>query len=129
MEASGNMAAARAGRLLLLGTVLVALAAGAWGVLQRRDEVRDLAAVRDSIPAPRQKIVLIGLDGADWQVARPLMEQGRLPVLSALVAGGASGELTSIPPMISPALWTTVVTGVGRERHGIHDFVYKERGT
>jgi predicted AlkP superfamily phosphohydrolase/phosphomutase len=93
------------------------------------DEAHDLATVVASIPRPAPKIVLIGLDGADWNVVRPLMADGRLPVLSSLVAHGASGDLRSLEPMISPALWTTVVTGVGPERHGIRDFVYKQPGT
>lgn len=90
--------------------------------------VQDLAAVGESLPVPRRKVVLIGLDGADWNVARPLMKQGRLPVLASLVADGASGDMRSLAPMISPALWTTAVTGFGRDDHGIRDFVYKEAG-
>jgi predicted AlkP superfamily phosphohydrolase/phosphomutase len=93
------------------------------------EEAHDLATVVASMPRPAPKIVLIGLDGADWNVARPLMAEGKLPVLSSLVANGASGDLRSLEPMISPALWTTVVTGVGPERHGIRDFVFKQPGT
>jgi predicted AlkP superfamily phosphohydrolase/phosphomutase len=93
------------------------------------EEAHDRATVAASIPRPVPKIVLFGLDGADWNVARPLMADGRLPVLSSLVANGASGDLRSLEPMLSPALWTTMVTGVTPERHGIRDFVYKRRGT
>jgi predicted AlkP superfamily phosphohydrolase/phosphomutase len=88
----------------------------------------DLATVAAAIPRPPPKVVLIGLDGADWNVARPLVEAGRLPVLASLVAQGASGDLRSLEPMISPALWTSVMTGVRPERHGIHDFVFKQAG-
>jgi len=80
------------------------------------------------MPRPASKVVLIGLDGADWSVLQPLMDQGRMPVLSSLTDQGSSGELLSIEPMISPALWTTVVTGVEPEQHGIRDFVYKQPG-
>jgi len=93
------------------------------------DEASDLAAVIESLPRPTPKIVLIGLDGADWSVIRPLIDEGRLPVLASLVEGGTSGDLQSLEPTISPALWTTVVTGVRPGRHGIRDFVYKEPGS
>jgi predicted AlkP superfamily phosphohydrolase/phosphomutase len=89
----------------------------------------DLAAVRAALPAERARLALIGLDGADWDVILPLIEQGRLPVLGSLVSRGASGVLRSIRPTISPALWTTVVTGVHPERHGVRDFVYRRPGS
>ena len=108
----------------VLALALLAAACGGGGA-----PVTDLGVVKAAMPKPAAKVVLVGLDGADWQVARPLMEAGRLPVLRSLVEEGASGELRSIEPMISPALWTTVVTGVLPEHHGIRDFVYKEPGS
>jgi predicted AlkP superfamily phosphohydrolase/phosphomutase len=93
------------------------------------EEAVEIAAVAGALERPVPKVVLIGLDGADWKIARPLMEAGKMPTLASLVAEGASGDLRSIEPMISPALWTTVVTGVMPERHGIRDFVYKKAGT
>jgi predicted AlkP superfamily phosphohydrolase/phosphomutase len=106
---------------------IAALAPGCGG--GNIEEATDLAAVAEIVPRPAPKVLLIGLDGADWNVARPLMAAGRLPVLSSLVEGGASGDLLSIEPMISPALWTSVMTGVLPERHGIRDFVFKLPGT
>jgi Tfp pilus assembly protein PilF len=69
------------------------------------------------------KVVLIGWDGADWSIARPLMAQGRLPNLQRLVERGASGELHSMVPTLSPLLWTTVATGQPPEVHGVLDFL------
>ncbi|MFQ5876632.1 MAG: alkaline phosphatase family protein [Acidobacteriota bacterium] len=68
------------------------------------------------------RLLLIGLDGADWEVIDPLLEKGRLPNLARLVRGGVRARLRSYDPMISPLLWTTVVTGVGPDRHGVADF-------
>ncbi len=72
------------------------------------------------------RVVVIGIDGADWRVIRPLMERGELPNLSRIVAEGTSGVLRSMEPSASPSLWTTVATGVSPERHGIHGFVVPE---
>ena len=78
-------------------------------------------------PAAGRPVYLIGLDGASWNVMGPLMEQGRLPNLSRLAAMGSSGTLLSSHPMLSPALWTTIATGVPREEHGITDFTVGRR--
>ncbi len=68
------------------------------------------------------RLLLIGLDGADWDVIDPLLRSGRMPHLARLIGEGARGRLRSYDPMISPLLWTTMVTGVGPDRHRIADF-------
>jgi Flp pilus assembly protein TadD/predicted AlkP superfamily phosphohydrolase/phosphomutase len=75
-------------------------------------------------PAPLPtRLLVIGLDGADWEILDPLMEQGRLPHLESLIRRGARAKLLSISPMLSPVVWTTVATGVEPSRHGILDFL------
>jgi len=68
------------------------------------------------------RVLLIGLDGADWRTIDPLIRAGRMPRLQRLVAEGARAPLRSYDPMISPLLWTTIVTGVGPDVHGVADF-------
>ncbi len=68
------------------------------------------------------RILLIGLDGADWDTIGPLVRAGRMPNLARLIDAGVSGPLRSYDPMISPLLWTTMVTGVGPDVHGVADF-------
>jgi predicted AlkP superfamily phosphohydrolase/phosphomutase len=68
-------------------------------------------------------VILFGVDGADWQVIRPLMEKGMLPNFKKVVEAGSSGTLESMEPTLSPALWTTVATGLPPETHGIADFI------
>ena len=77
-------------------------------------------------PAPVHPVVLIGVDGLEWSVLRPLLRAGRLPNLARLVERGASGELFTLRPALSPAIWTSVVTGVRPERHGITGFISAE---
>jgi len=84
-------------------------AAGARGAMPQRDPT----GIR---------VLLIGLDGADWDTIDPLMRAGRMPRLQRLVAQGVRSRLRSYDPMISPLLWTTIVTGVGPDVHGVADF-------
>ncbi|MBW7896736.1 MAG: alkaline phosphatase family protein [Opitutaceae bacterium] len=74
------------------------------------------------MPTPARKVLLIGWDAADWNVARPLLEQGKLPALQRLMAAGVWGDLATIRPVLSPMLWTSIATGKRAWKHGIHGF-------
>jgi predicted AlkP superfamily phosphohydrolase/phosphomutase len=68
------------------------------------------------------RLILIGLDGATWDLLDPMIEAGRLPNLARLRRDGVHGPLRSMLPSLSPALWTTIATGKRPEVHGITDF-------
>ena len=68
------------------------------------------------------KVVLVGLDGADWRVIRPLMEKGELPAFAAMMREGASGDLATLHDSNSAVIWASIYTGATPERHGIDDF-------
>lgn len=76
---------------------------------------------RDERP-PARRLLIIGLDGATFDVLDPLMAEGRLPRLKALIDRGARAPLHSTIPPITPAAWTTFLTGKTPGRHGILDF-------
>ena len=67
-------------------------------------------------------IIFVGLDGADWLFMKPLLAAGKLPTLADLISRGARAQLRSARPLLSPLLWTSMVTGVSPDRHGIIDF-------
>jgi len=76
----------------------------------------------EEVTAPRT--TLIGLDGADWRNALPLVRQGKLPVLAALRRAGTSGTLlTNADYRWSPVLWTTIATGKLPMQHGVTGFM------
>ncbi len=68
-------------------------------------------------------ILVFGVDGADWQVLDPLLSAGELPHLAALRERGAHGVLRAAPPLASPVLWTTLLTGTTPGRHGLQSWV------
>ncbi len=74
------------------------------------------------MPNPVKKVLIIGLDGATFDVLNPLMAEGRMPRLQKAIAEGASGLLRSTVPPITPAAWTTFLTGKNPGTHGIIDF-------
>ena len=66
--------------------------------------------------------VVIGIDGGEWDIIEPLIDEGSLPNLSDLVETGVYGDLKSITPPVSPPAWTSIQTGVNPGKHGIYDF-------
>lgn len=79
--------------------------------------------LKGSILASRKKVILLGVDGAAWEVINPLIAQGQLPHFKHLIDSGSSGRLRSVLPMYSPVIWTSIVTGKTKEKHGISGFV------
>ncbi|ETR71293.1 MAG: hypothetical protein OMM_02601 [Candidatus Magnetoglobus multicellularis str. Araruama] len=69
-----------------------------------------------------KKLLLIGWDGADWDVINPLIDAGKMPNLNYLVDNGVVGDLTTLYPELSPMLWTSIATGKRAYKHGIYGF-------
>ncbi len=65
------------------------------------------------------RVIVLGLDGATWDKIGPLVEAGRLPNFARLRREGACGRLKTIEPTHSALIWTTVVTGMTPDVHGI----------
>ncbi|MFX0133187.1 MAG: alkaline phosphatase family protein [Candidatus Hodarchaeota archaeon] len=90
-----------------------------WTVLSRprSEKINEIRPMTASYP-----LLLIGLDAASWVNMEKQLENRELPSIHGLRERGCWGELESIPGKFSPALWTTVVTGVSPEDHGIRGF-------
>lgn len=75
-----------------------------------------------------QRTLIIGLDGATFDLLKPMIERGFMPNLGRLISDGVHGTLTTcFPPNTGPA-WTSIATGKNPGKHGIFDF-FKNSGT
>lgn len=75
-----------------------------------------------------QRALVLGLDGASFDVIHPLVRAGRLPNLGAWMAAGQHTALHStVPPMTFPS-WTSFLTGLEPGSHGVFDFTQKLPG-
>ncbi|MCO5186702.1 MAG: alkaline phosphatase family protein [Anaerolineae bacterium] len=75
------------------------------------------------------KVLVIGLDGATFDLIKPWVAQGHLPTIGRIMAEGAHGELGStVPPMTAPA-WSSFATGVNPGKHRLYDWVAREPGS
>jgi predicted AlkP superfamily phosphohydrolase/phosphomutase len=69
------------------------------------------------------KLLIVGIDGATFDLVRPWADEGYLPNLARLMAGGVQADLAStLPPVTSPA-WPTFMTGCNPGKHGVFDFI------
>jgi predicted AlkP superfamily phosphohydrolase/phosphomutase len=69
------------------------------------------------------RLLIVGWDGADWEIVDDLIERGCLPNVAAMIRDGARGNLDSTIPAHSWAAWTSFLTGVHPASHGVFDFV------
>ena len=83
-------------------------------------------AVASTQPIPEAKLLVIGLDGADWRIIDPLLRSGKLPTLAKLIRNGVRARLKSVEPILSPVIWTTAATGFLPAQHGILDFLVRD---
>jgi predicted AlkP superfamily phosphohydrolase/phosphomutase len=110
--------------LLLLIPVLIAATAVAVYFLHFRKH--DRAEIRPR--ATKQKVYLIGLDGASWNLIKGPLKEGKLPNFHKLIQNGTSGPLKSFVPTKSPILWTSIATGKSQLKHGIGNFTAEKDG-
>lgn len=78
-------------------------------------------SVRDN--DTNHKILLLGFDGASWNVIEPLIAEGELPNLKTILDNGSSGRLRSLDSMFSPQIWASIASGKTPAKHGIYDFL------
>ena len=72
-----------------------------------------------STSRPRDRLLVIGIDGAHWERLDPLLAAGRLPNLERLLETGKRGVLYCEEGCVSPIAWTTIFTGRPPAEHGI----------
>jgi len=71
------------------------------------------------------RVMVIGLDGATFDLILPWVRQGYLPAFKRLMENGSWGPLEStLPPMTGPA-WSSFITGKNPGKHGIFDFMIR----
>jgi predicted AlkP superfamily phosphohydrolase/phosphomutase len=75
----------------------------------------------------KPRVLVLGLDGADWSILRPLLPE--LPNLRGIVGSGISGPLRSTLLPITPPAWSTFLTGRNPGAHGIFDHLRRKPGT
>ncbi|MGQ4914354.1 MAG: alkaline phosphatase family protein [Candidatus Asgardarchaeia archaeon] len=77
--------------------------------------------MKDDISKP--VVIVIGLDGASWNILSPLIEQGKLPFFKEILMKSAYGPLESIKPPMSVPAWKCYSTGKDPSDLGVYTFI------
>ncbi len=82
----------------------------------------------DPAPAPApnqvdQRVIVLGFDGMDPQLAQHWMEAGLMPNFARLAKEGSFQALGTSNPPQSPVAWASFASGTGPGEHGIFDFL------
>jgi predicted AlkP superfamily phosphohydrolase/phosphomutase len=77
----------------------------------------------------QHKLLVIGMDGAPFPLIKKWSEEGHLPNLAKLISRGSFGILKSTIPVHSPTAWSSFITGLNPGKHGVFDFVRREKNS
>ncbi len=76
-----------------------------------------------------ERVIVVGFDGMDPELAARWMRQGKLPHLARLAKIGTFRPLATTHPPIGPVAWSTFLTGVNPGKHNIYDILSRDRHT
>lgn len=68
------------------------------------------------------KVIVFGVDGCDPVLLERFIAEGKLPNFARLAH---RTRLATTDPPQSPVAWSTFVTGLDPDQHGIHDFLHR----
>jgi predicted AlkP superfamily phosphohydrolase/phosphomutase len=85
-----------------------------------------LLSGKGRIKGSTKRIVIIGFDGMDPQLAQRYMDEGHMPNMKAMADSGTFRPLATSYPSMSPVAWSSFTTGVDASRHNIFDFITRD---
>lgn len=86
----------------------------------RRASGRPALASPEPLPrAARRSLLVIGIEGASWDLLTAFASEGSLPTFARLLREGAAGPLGSLAPYDRAALWTSAATGKYPAKNGV----------
>ena len=76
-----------------------------------------------STAKPKPRVVVIGINGMELDVIRPLILEGKMPNLASVVKRGTYGKLRTVSAPNCPRVYSTLFTSTKPEEHGVSGFI------
>jgi predicted AlkP superfamily phosphohydrolase/phosphomutase len=73
-------------------------------------------------------LLVVGWDGACFELTDRFVAEGRMPVLAGLLASSRRWRVESTIPAVTFPAWTSFLTGATPEHHGVTDFTIPREG-
>ncbi len=80
-------------------------------------------AQAQSATKAKPHVVVIGVNGMELDVIRPLLLEGKMPNLSSVIKKGAYGKLRTVSAPNCPRVYSTLFTSTKPEEHGVSGFI------
>jgi len=74
----------------------------------------------------KPKVLVIGIDGATYNIIFPAIKKKKLPTFKTLLERGAWGILNSTVPPITVPAWDSMVTGMSPDKLGYSNFMVRD---
>ncbi len=72
---------------------------------------------------PKPRVIILGVNGAELDIIRPLLVRGDMPNLAHVIENGVSGKLRTIEAPNCPKVYTAIETSTPPEKNGITGFL------
>src|SRR5262249_13889731 len=72
---------------------------------------------------PKPHVVVIGVNGMELDVIRPLLVKGDMPNLAKVIKNGSYGKLRTVNAPNCPRVYTSMFTSTTPEEHGVTGFL------
>src|SRR4029077_14212319 len=73
--------------------------------------------------APHPHVIVIGVNGMEWDILRPLLLKGELPNFAQVIQRGVYGKMRTLSGPNCPKIYSAIATSTPPEENGITGFV------
>jgi len=98
---------------LRLAAILILLTGSTW----------PLRASAQTAAKSKPHVVVIGVNGMELDVIRPLLLKGAMPNLAKVIKNGAYGKLRTVDAPNCPRVYSTLFTSTRPDEHGVTGFL------
>src|ERR1700757_4938493 len=71
----------------------------------------------------KPRVIVLGVNGMELDIIRPLLLKGQMPNLSKVIEKGAYGKLRTVSAPNCPRVYSTLFTSTNPEEHGVTGFI------
>jgi predicted AlkP superfamily phosphohydrolase/phosphomutase len=80
------------------------------------------ASAQDAKPPGKPRVIVVGVNGMELDIIRPLLLRGQMPNLASVIDRGAYGKLRTVQAPNCPRVYSTLFTSTNPEEHGVTGF-------
>lgn len=82
-----------------------------------------LRAQEHAATKPKPRVIMVGVNGMELDIIRPLLLKGEMPNLASVIKRGTYGKLRTVSAPNCPRVYTTIFTSTNPEEHGVTGFI------